>query len=74
MAQQASGTRDIAYDLISVAYHALQGAESANTYIEDAVNEGDPALAEFFRQVRQQYRETANQAQQLLAGRLGAQQ
>ncbi len=73
MAQQASGTRDVTYDLISVAYHALQGAETASTYIEDAENEGDQATADFFRQLQQQYREAANQARQLLAERIGQQ-
>jgi hypothetical protein len=74
MANQQSGTRDVTYDLISVTYHALQGAETANTYIEDAENEGDQALAAFFRQVQQQYREAANQARGLLAERLGKQE
>ena len=73
MANQATGTRDVTYDLISVAYHALQGAESATTYIEDAENEGDQATADFFRQIQQQYREAANQARGLLAKRLGEQ-
>ena len=73
MAQQASGTRDVTYDLISVAYHALQGAETASTYIEDAENEGDQATADFFRRVQQQYREAATQARALLGERVGQQ-
>ena len=73
MANQAISTRDVTYDLISVAYHALQGAETASTYIEDAENEGDQALADFFRRVQQQYREAANEVRQLLGERVGQQ-
>ena len=34
-AEQATGTRDDTYDLVSVLYHALQGAETARHYIQD---------------------------------------
>jgi hypothetical protein len=71
MAERTTGTRDVTYDLISVSYHALQGAETANTYIEDAENEGDAALATFFREVQQRNRDVANQAIELLGERMG---
>ena len=36
-----TGTPDPVYDLISVAYHALQGAETYEQYAEDAQAQGD---------------------------------
>ena len=43
-----TGTPDPVYDLISVAYHALQGAETYEQYERDALQQGDQELAEFF--------------------------
>ena len=43
-AEQATGTRDDTYDLVSVLYHALQGAETARHYIQDAEQAGDQEL------------------------------
>lgn len=60
-----------AYNLISVLYHTLQGAETYSTYINDAQRSGDSELAQFFQQVQQQDNQRAQQAQQLLAQRLG---
>lgn len=71
MANQATGTRDITYNLVSVIYHALQGAETYDTYIQDAKEEGDQALADFFREVQQHNRDTATRAKELLAARIG---
>lgn len=31
-----TGTRDETYDLVSILYHALQGAETYDQYIQDA--------------------------------------
>lgn len=58
------------YDLISVAYHALQGAETYECYVQDAQKEGDQELADFFRQTQQQCQQTGADAQQLLSSRL----
>ena len=43
-AEQATGTRDATYDLVSVLYHALQGAETARHYMQDAAQAGDQEL------------------------------
>lgn len=48
----ATGTRDEHYDLISVLYHALHGAETAEVYAADAEATGDERLAAFFREAR----------------------
>ncbi len=38
---ETTGTRDTTYNLISVVYHALQGAETYRLYEQDAENAGD---------------------------------
>ena len=65
-----TGTPDPVYDLISVAYHALQGAETYEQYARDAQQQGDQELAEFFRKTRQQCQLCADEAQQFLTSRL----
>jgi hypothetical protein len=65
--QGHTGTRDITYDLISTAYHLLQGAETVTMYIEDAEQEGNQELAQFFRETKDEYTRRADQAKQLLA-------
>lgn len=66
----ATGERDENYNLISVLYHALQAAETAQQYQQDAQKSGDQELAEFFEVARGGYIQFAEQAKQLLATRL----
>src|SRR5688500_26777 len=47
--EQTTGTRDEHYNLISVLYHALHGAENCDRYASDAEIAGDERLAAFFR-------------------------
>jgi rubrerythrin len=63
-----TGTQDATYNLISVLYHALQGAETYAQYASDAG--GDQDLASFFQEVQQQEQQRAERAKQLLAQRL----
>jgi hypothetical protein len=65
-----TGTRDETYDLVSILYHALQGAETYNQYISDAEQSGDKDLAQFFRDTKAENRARAARAKQLLAQRL----
>jgi|GraSoiStandDraft_24_1057298.scaffolds.fasta_scaffold490435_2 rubrerythrin len=65
-----TGTPDPVYDLISVAYHALQGAETYEQYAQDAQRQGDQELADYFRKTQQECRRSADEAQRLLASRL----
>jgi hypothetical protein len=69
--QGNTGTRDITYDLISTAYHLLQGAETAAMYITDAEQEGEEELAQFFRETKEEYTRRADRAKELLARRIG---
>jgi len=68
--QQTTGTRDVTYNLISVAYHALQGAETYAMYIQDAQETNKPELVEFFTRAQDQNRQIADQAKELLRGQL----
>jgi hypothetical protein len=70
--ERATGVRDSHYDLISVLYHALQGGETSQQYIDDARQDGDDELAAFFEQVETEDRNRAKRATQLLASRMHA--
>jgi hypothetical protein len=69
--KDSTGTRDTVYDLVSIIYHALQGAETYGMYVGDAEEVGDAELAKFFEEVQEEERRRANRAKQLLAARLG---
>ena len=62
-----TGTRDPIYDLVSVLYHALQGAETSLVYAGDAAFADDPELVAFFAEVQAQDRQRAAGAKRLLA-------
>lgn len=64
-----TGTRDETYNLVSVLYHALQGAENCQTYSQDAG--GDQELRSFFDEALNQQRQLADRAKRLLQQRLG---
>jgi len=61
------------YDLVSVLYHALEGAQTTDIYVKDAEQEGDKELAQFFRQIQQDEVTRADKAKQLLAHRVKVQ-
>src|SRR3954451_4757799 len=67
--ERATGTPNTIYNLSSVLFHSLEGGASYDTYVEDAEREGDEALTEFFRRVREEDRDRAAQARLLLAER-----
>jgi rubrerythrin len=62
------------YDLVSVLYHALEGAQTTDTYVKDAEQEGDQELAQFFREVKQEDIKRADRAKELLATRVAREQ
>jgi rubrerythrin len=65
-----SGMKDEHYDIVSALYHALQGADVASKYIDDAEKEGDKEVASFFHEVQDKNRELATKAKELLAKRV----
>jgi hypothetical protein len=70
-ATRTTGTRDTHYNVISVLYHTLQGAETLAQYIADAEQAGDQELARFFREVQEEDRQRADRGKALLRQRLG---
>lgn len=71
MRKEASAqTEDHVYGLVSVLYHALQGAETYEKYVDDAERAGDDELVRFFEQCRDQENERASRAKQLLVERI----
>ena len=66
--EKATGTTDPTYNVISVVYHALQGAETIQKYLDDAGT--DDELRTFFEQVQQGYRRAAEGGKQLLVKRI----
>jgi len=67
--ESATGISNATYDLVSVLYHALEGGATYDKYIQDAEQEGDQELAQFFRQVQQDEAQRAQQAKSLLDNR-----
>jgi hypothetical protein len=67
-----TGESNDVYGVVSVLYHALQGAETYGKYIEDARKSGDGELEEFFRECQIEERERADRAKSLLASRIQA--
>ena len=72
--QGNTGTRDVTYNLVSIIYHALQGAETYDQFIKDAEQSGDQDLAQFFNDVKEQNTRLAARAKELLGERLGQSQ
>jgi len=64
--QALTGTPDEHYNLVSVLYHALKGAQTYAQYARDAEEAGDSELAEFFEDVQEADRMRADRAKELL--------
>jgi hypothetical protein len=64
MSDEHAPTDDIFYDLVSIQYHALKGAEVYDKYLEDAHEHED--VADFIREVKEQDAQRAVKAHQLL--------
>jgi len=60
------------YNLISVLYHALKGADLYDEYVTDAEAAGDDELRAFFEQVQQEENRRAQRARELLTARLSS--
>ncbi|MDT5294875.1 MAG: hypothetical protein QOJ76_1755 [Acidobacteriota bacterium] len=72
--QGDTGTRDVTYDLVSIIYHSLQGAETTAMYVADTEQEHCEDCAQFFRETKQEYERRADRAKQLLTTHLAGSQ
>jgi hypothetical protein len=68
----ATAERDETIGLISVIYHALQGAEACAGYAEDARRAKNARLVAFFGECQVEHNERALRARELLAQTLRA--
>ena len=66
--QQQTGTRNETYDVIAILYHALQGAENCQTYLNDAK---DGQIRDFVQEALQSQRQLADRGKQVLQECLG---
>ena len=64
--ERTTGTRDEHYNLVSVLYHALQGADTCDHYAMDAEAAADERLAGFFRETQGLHTEVAERAKEML--------
>ena len=64
--ERTTGTRDEHYNLVSVLYHALNGADTCDHYAMDAQAAGDERLAGFFRETQDIQTQVAERAKELL--------
>ena len=64
--EHTTGTRDEHYNLISVLYHALHGADNCDHYAMDAEATGDERLAAFFREAQAAQVQIAERGKELL--------
>ena len=64
--ERTTGTRDEHYNLISVLYHALHGAENCDRYASDAEIAGVERLAAFFREAQGMQTQLAERAKDML--------
>jgi hypothetical protein len=64
--ERTTGTKDEHYNLISVLYHALRGADNCDHYAMDAEASNDERLAAFFREAQAAQVQIAERGKELL--------
>lgn len=69
MLSPETGTKDTTYNLVSVIYHALQGAQNYAMYAEDAKQDGGE-FSNFFNDLKREEERRAERAKQLLKKKL----
>jgi hypothetical protein len=60
-----TGTSDIVYDLVSIQYHALKGAQVYEQFLGDAT--GNDEVRKFIEEVKEQDMKRAQKCHELLA-------
>jgi hypothetical protein len=64
---QQTPIKNTLFDLVSVLYHALEEAQTCAGYIQDAEQDGNANLAQFFQETQQQATTRAERARQILS-------
>lgn len=66
-----TGTKDKTYNILWFTEQSLSNALRLEEYIQDAENDGDDELANFFRKAQDHSRRGGEEGKQLLKSRLG---
>ena len=66
--------KDKNYDLIRVLYQSSKNVESLKTYIQDAEQEGDQELVQFFNGILENNLRAAQRAKEMLVPRFQSEQ
>jgi hypothetical protein len=74
MTEQSRQPKDKNYNLIAVLYQSSDNVESLKTYIQDAEQEGDQELVDFFSAVLENNLTAAQRAKEMLVPRLQSEQ
>ena len=74
MTEASRQHKDKNYNLIAVLYHSSDNVESLRTYVQDAEQEGDQELEEFFNGVLENNLEANQRAKEMLVPRLQQEQ
>ena len=74
MTEASRQPKDKNYNLISVLYQASDNVEQLKSYIQDAQDEGDQELVEFFDGVLENNQRAAQRAKEMLVPRLQGEQ
>ncbi len=74
MADQSRQPKDKNYNLISVLYQSSDNVESLKTFTQDAEQEGDQELVEFFNEVLENNMRAAQRAKEMLVPRVQQEQ
>jgi hypothetical protein len=70
MTEASRQPKDKNYNLIAVLYHSSDNVESLKTYIQDAEQEGDQELVDFFGGILENNLKAAQSAKEMLVARL----
>jgi len=74
MTEKARQPKDKNYNLITVLHQSADTVETLKTYIQDAEEEGDQELIDFFSAIFDNNLEASQRAKELLAQRLEREQ
>jgi len=74
MTEASRQPKDKNYNLIAVLHQSSDNVESLKTYIQDAQQEGDQELVEFFEGILENNLEAAKRAKEMLVPRFQSEQ
>ena len=74
MAEASRQPKDKNYNLIAALYQSSENAETLKSYVQDAQEEGDQELVEFFNGILENNLEANQRAKEMLVPRLQQEQ